>query len=180
MATPHPWELDVEGAAKAMSMSPDGALVAVGGRNLFRLAAVAGGQLTDVRSVRAPARSRSSLNWATNDIRWHPQLQCKHLLASAATNGAIILWNLGQGSGSLARSGVRQTVLGGKGGGTQKRQGHTQQANRVCWHGAGGDPKLLLSAAQDGIVKLWDTDNQQLVNNFRPRPNDAVRDVQFR
>jgi WD40 repeat protein len=37
---------------------------------------------------------RVNLNYGVVDLKWHPTLQQKHIIASAPTNGAIVLWNL--------------------------------------------------------------------------------------
>lgn len=35
---------------------------------------------------------RVNLNYGVVDLKWHPTIQ--HIIASAPTNGAIVLWNL--------------------------------------------------------------------------------------
>ncbi|CAK4109170.1 unnamed protein product [Aphanomyces euteiches] len=55
---------------------------------------------------------------------------------------------------------------------------HDRAVNRICWHPT--DPNLLLSASQDGLIKLWD---QRLkgknVNIFQQQKSESVRDVKF-
>lgn len=111
---------------------------------------------TEKRNLRVPGRP--GMNFSTNDIRWHPRallsltrsvgderlmLRCctdsESLLATAATNGAVVIWN-------LEREGyknVQERVL----------NGHRRAVNRICWHTT--DWNVLISGSQDGTIKLW-------------------------
>lgn len=38
--------------------------------------------------------SKSNQNSSTNDVKWNPHADCKHLVCTAAMNGSIVLWNV--------------------------------------------------------------------------------------
>ena len=53
--------------------------------------------VTERRNLRF---ARANLNYSTNDLRWHPSPACRHLIAAAATNRNVVLYDLarmGQG-----------------------------------------------------------------------------------
>ena len=93
------------------------------------------------------------------DDRFHPHISST--LATAATNGAVVLWNLEHK---------------GPAGYMRVLKDHTRTVNRVCWHQA--DVHVLLSGSQDGCVKLWDVRAKASSSSFRLRA-EQVRDVQF-
>ena len=119
-------------------MSPDHLYAAVAGRDVLKLIGLNYNKLTELRNLRGVA-GRSDKNLATNDINWHPQYQFRNLLASAATSGSVVLWNLEIG-GPTSQS--AQKLIS---------KGHTRAVNRVSWHPT--DPNALLSASQDGTVR---------------------------
>ena len=60
-----------------------------------------------------------------------------HLIGTAATNGAIVIWNVN-------RDGKKQERV---------IKEHNRTVNRLGWHPTNGN--LLLSASQDGSVKMF-------------------------
>ena len=147
--------LDLRGIAlNALSLSPDRAFVGVGGRRVLKLVRLdnLSGRCTSVTDLRGGGKL------ATNDIKFHPRLPAT--LATAATNGAVVLWNLEQKGPGYMR------VL----------KDHARTVNRVCWHRS--DAHILLSGSQDGSVKLWDVRTKASSSTFRLRA-EQVRDVQF-
>lgn len=57
---------------------------------VLKVVALEASGFTEKRNLRVAGKP--SLNFSTNDIRWHPQSD--YLLATAATNGAVVIWNL--------------------------------------------------------------------------------------
>jgi hypothetical protein len=52
-------------------------------------------QLEVVQNLRT---GKMNLNYSSNDVVWHPMMQFRHWLATAATNGAVVVWNTLQGN----------------------------------------------------------------------------------
>ncbi len=74
-----------------------------------------------------------------NDVAWGLKSRGGTTLATAAASGAVVLWSLAPG-GSTGRL---ERIL------TE----HSRAVNRVSFHPSEGS--LLLSASQDGSMKLW-------------------------
>ncbi|KAG6972430.1 hypothetical protein JG688_00003986 [Phytophthora aleatoria] len=145
--------MDFNGPLNALSTSPNNRLIAVG---VLKVVALEPSGFTEKRNLRVVGKP--SLNFSTNDIRWHPQSD--YLLATAATNGAVVIWN-------LERDGykhVQERVL----------NGHRRAVNRICWHTS--DWNVLISGSQDGTVKLWDKRGGKVVSTYQPK-SESVRDV---
>ncbi|CAI5724905.1 unnamed protein product [Hyaloperonospora brassicae] len=148
--------MDFNGPLNALSTSPNNRLIAVGGRDVLKIVALEASGFTEKRNLRVVGKP--SLNFSTNDIRWHPH--SAYLLATAATNGAVGIWN-------LERDGykhVQERVL----------NGHRRAVNRICWHTT--DWNVLISGSQDGTVKLWDKRGGKVVSTYQPK-SESVRDV---
>ena len=146
-------------AINAISRCPDRTLIIAGGRDILKLARVeAGGRLVVHENVRKG--KGKNLNSAVQDLKWHPSEQ--HLIASAATNGAVVVWDLNRMNTSRA---MMQFVL----------TDHERTVNRVSWHPS--DASLLLSGSQDSTVKLWDVRRGTCTQTYGSR--SEVRDVQF-
>ncbi|DAZ96278.1 TPA: hypothetical protein N0F65_008311, partial [Lagenidium giganteum] len=148
--------IDFNGPLNALSVSPNNKFIAVGGRDVLKVVALEASGFAEKRNLRV---GKSNLNFSTNDIRWHPQSDS--LVATAATNGAVVIWN-------LQREGfknVQERVL----------NGHRRAVNRISWHAT--DWNLLLSGSQDGTIKLWDK-RGKVSNTYQPK-SESVRDVRF-
>ncbi|KAL7686822.1 putative WD40/YVTN repeat-like-containing domain superfamily, coatomer alpha subunit [Plasmopara halstedii] len=148
--------MEFNGPLNALSLSPNNRLVAVGGRDVLKVVALEASGFTEKRNLRVVGKP--SLNFSTNDIRWHPHSD--YLLATAATNGAVVIWN-------LEREGykyVQERVL----------NGHRRAVNRICWHTS--DWNILISGSQDGTVKLWDKRGGKVMLTYQPK-SESVRDV---
>ncbi|KAH9088883.1 hypothetical protein Ae201684P_013096 [Aphanomyces euteiches] len=150
--------MDFTGPLNAVSISQSQKFIAVGGRDVLKIVGLESTGFVERRNLRS---SKSNLNFSTNDIRWHPQSDS--MLATAATNGYLILWDIQRDSSKMNKREVKA---------------HDRAVNRICWHPT--DPNLLLSASQDGLIKLWD---QRLkgknVNIFQQQKSESVRDVKF-
>ncbi|ETV81620.1 hypothetical protein, variant 2 [Aphanomyces astaci] len=147
--------MDFSGPLNAVSVSHAQKLIAVGGRDVLKIVALETTGFVEKKNLRS---SKSNLNFSTNDIRWHPQSDS--MLATAATNGFLVLWD------------VQHKV--------QKREvkAHDRAVNRICWHPT--DPNSLLSASQDGLIKLWDQRHKGVCTAvFQQQKSESVRDVKF-
>ena len=83
----------LEGAINGISTSPDGRMAAVGGRDVLKVL-----QLEDDGSVEERKNLRVgkvNLNYSAYDIKWH--LSFSDMIATAATNGKVVIWNLVKG-----------------------------------------------------------------------------------
>lgn len=81
-------------------------------------------------------------------VEWHPYLA---LLATGSQDTYCRLWDPRVAGGGGGRGGS-----GGGGGGRSlvSLQGHRQTVTAVRWHPTNGN--RLLSAARDGVIRLWD------------------------
>ena len=77
------------------------------------------------------------------------------VIAAAGSNGVIVAWNanallsgsaLSQQASSMASIEQPEAAF----------LAHSRAVNRLAWHPTGRRPYLLLSASQDGTIKLWD------------------------
>nr|CCA22503.1 conserved hypothetical protein [Albugo laibachii Nc14] len=176
--------IDFNGPLNALSISPNNKLVAVGGRDVLRIMALEATGFSEKRNLRA---GKSSLNFSTNDIRWHPRtftvslsidaivqnsVESNHLLATAATNGVVVIWNL-QKDGESAQwpsSGCESDLLAPNGleFAGQRVSGWNHQAL-----GMPSPERLRL------YLTTWGQDKRGKVGNvYQPR-SESVRDVRF-
>ncbi|GAA5922933.1 uncharacterized protein JCM15063_003473 [Sporobolomyces koalae] len=82
--------------------------------------------------------SRLSPSYLFSDVRWGYGATSSKL-ATACTNGAVILWDLGRDSGTKL---------------DQVKYEHDRAVNRIVFGGQTGN--WLMSGGQDGQMKLWD------------------------
>ncbi|KAI8146794.1 WD40-repeat-containing domain protein [Fennellomyces sp. T-0311] len=150
----------VPGPLTAISISPDSEAVAVAGRDVLKILAVSPLQVREVLNLRAG--SHLSTNFNSNDVKWGNNAT-KNKLATAATNGAIILWDINRTTGRRAERVINE---------------HSRAVNRVCFQPENGN--ILLSASQDGTMKCWDLREPKLASRYRfEGKSESVRDVQF-
>jgi len=145
----------------AIDSSPDGDHVVVAGGEVFKLLDV-----RDYTRCREAANLRLTPKhlFHLSDAKWNPLHASK--IATATLNTQVVLWDL-QKRGSKFQVAYDE---------------HQRTVNRVCW--APQDACALLSGAQDGLVKLWDTRCPASAATFRDTsagapPGDTVRDVCF-
>ncbi len=100
-----------------------------------------------------------NLNYSSNDVAWS-KLD-PSLMATAATNGAVVIWNIQKPSRSKQE---------------QVFSEHKRAVNKVNFHPT--DPSFLLSGSQDGTMKLFDLRNEFCAANFLSN-TQSVRDVKF-
>lgn len=88
----------VGGALNALSLSPDRKLCVVAGREVLKILQIErevyGHSVYMLEEVQNLRMGKLNLNYSSNDVKWHPLPEYKHLIASAATNGAVVIWNV--------------------------------------------------------------------------------------
>ncbi|KAI8989271.1 WD40-repeat-containing domain protein [Pilobolus umbonatus] len=155
----HPVRVRLSGAINALSISPDNTSVAVAGREILKVLAINKTDVTETLNLRAG--SHFSLNYSSNDVKWGNNAT-KQKIATAATNGAIILWDLNK----IGRKTERIITE------------HSRAVNRICFQPENGN--ILLSASQDGTMKCWDFRDPRNGARYRfEGKSESVRDVQF-
>jgi WD40 repeat protein len=87
------------------------------------------------------------------------------VIAVAGSNGVIVAWNASsllsaQSSNSNSRNNMASPHQRATSATFGQREAsflaHSRAVNRLAWHPTGRRPYLLLTASQDGSVKLWD------------------------
>eukprot|EP00658_Telonema_sp_P-2_P028909 TRINITY_DN22062_c0_g2_i2.p1 TRINITY_DN22062_c0_g2~~TRINITY_DN22062_c0_g2_i2.p1 ORF type:complete len:236 (+),score=79.06 TRINITY_DN22062_c0_g2_i2:63-710(+) len=124
--------LQLQGAINGISTSPNGRLACVGGRDVLKVVSISedDGELEEKKNLRV---GKTNLSYSAYDVKWH--FSYSDLVATAATNGAVVIWNL-----EKAR---KQEAVFHK---------HTRTVNRVSWHKT--DPHRLISGSQDASTCL--------------------------
>lgn len=137
-----------------LSANVDGDQVVLAGRDILRILRIGYREITEASMLRAPAEQKKH---SPCDVKWGVALQ-KDMVATAGTNGTICVYDL--------KDGILDRQL----------REHGRQVHKVAFNPADG--RLLLSASQDGTIKLWDLREKKSRLTFAGR-SDAVRDVQF-
>jgi hypothetical protein len=97
--------------------------------------------IEEVCNMRSGLR-KANLNYSVVDVKWSP-VAGTNMVATAATNGVVLLWSMERSGQAQKRSPESALVL----------KEHGRSTNRICWHPI--DPTLLLSCSQDAHIKLW-------------------------
>jgi WD repeat-containing protein 24 len=84
-----PFAVNLGSAINAFSASPSARQLVAAGRELLKV--VSADAFDEIFNLRV---GKVNLNYSSNDVKWNPFEQHKHWIASAATNGAVVLWNL--------------------------------------------------------------------------------------
>eukprot|EP00158_Paraphelidium_tribonemae_P008057 Partr_v1_DN28451_c2_g1_i4_m42155 putative WD repeat domain 24 len=155
---------DLNGAANALSISPAGDCVVAAGREVLKILKVDlqdSGRVEITELLNLRSGSRLNLNLSCSDVKWAPSYAKQDLIATAATNGSVVIWDINKPLGQ------KQDRL---------LTDHTRAVNRLTFHPT--DPVLLLTASQDGTMRMWDLRVQNSVTVFEGK-SESVRDVQF-
>ncbi|KAI8379573.1 WD40-repeat-containing domain protein [Radiomyces spectabilis] len=154
-----PLQAHMSGNLAALSLSPDSESVVVAGREVLKILSVSKTEIRETLNLRSG--SDLNLNYSSNDVKWGNNAT-RHKIATAAANGAIVLWDLNK----IGRK-VDRVITE-----------HTRVVNRVCFQPENGN--ILLSASQDGTMKCWDLreSNRGSWHTFEGK-SESVRDVQF-
>eukprot|EP01112_Ceratiomyxa_fruticulosa_P016784 TRINITY_DN5118_c0_g1_i1.p1 TRINITY_DN5118_c0_g1~~TRINITY_DN5118_c0_g1_i1.p1 ORF type:complete len:728 (+),score=158.13 TRINITY_DN5118_c0_g1_i1:275-2458(+) len=147
--------VNVGGPLNALSVSPDKTSVVVAGRETIKIVNLyEHGFDKNVTNLRV---GKMKLDYTGNDCCWHPLISCKNLIATAATNGTVVIWN---------NAHIEKVI-----------PDHKRSVNRIQWH-----PKsesLLLSGSQDSTMKLWDIRENPTATKNTFNGLSEVRDVSF-
>ncbi|XP_023244800.1 GATOR complex protein WDR24-like [Centruroides sculpturatus] len=143
--------------ANALAANKDSAQVAVAGRNVFKVFNIEDDEFTECLNLRVG--KNLNLNFSCVDVAWNPIED--NVLATAASNGAVVTWNLNKNSRS------KQDIV---------YQDHKRTVNKVCFHPT--EPYILISGSQDGTMKLFDLRKKDVASTFYSQ-SESVRDVQF-
>lgn len=146
-----------EGPINTLALNRDCNKVVVTGRNVFKVCEIKDTGFVERDNIRTG--KNSNLNFSCNDASWNPVDE--QWLATAATNGAVVLWNI-QKSIKLKQ----ETVY----------NDHKRTVNKVTFHGS--EHNMLLSGSQDGTMKYFDIRMKAAVMTFVSNA-ESVRDVQF-
>ena len=102
---------------------------------------------------------RVNLNYSCTDVAW--SWSCPDRLATSATNGAVVLWNL--------RAGPNKTI-------EHVFSQHTRTAHKV--HFSLVESNLLASCSQDSTVRIYDVRMSSVAMTIESA-GEPIRDVQF-
>ncbi|XP_014345019.1 GATOR2 complex protein WDR24 [Latimeria chalumnae] len=147
----------LDAPANAISVCRDAAQVVVAGRNIFKIYSVEEERFVEKMNLRVGRKP--SLNFSCADVVWHQMDE--NLLATAATNGAVVTWNLSKPSRNKQE---------------QLFTEHKRTVNKVSFHPT--EVYMLLSGSQDGYMKCFDLRKKESVSTFSGQ-SESVRDVQF-
>ncbi|XP_048478306.1 GATOR complex protein WDR24 [Plutella xylostella] len=146
-----------EGPANALALNKDCSQVVIAGRNVFKVFSIGENEFTEVCNLRVG--KNLNLNFSSIDVAWsHIE---ENTIATAATNGAVVVWNLGR-SGRSKQEHVFSD--------------HKRTVNKVSFHLT--EPALLISGSQDGTMKCFDLRMKEVARTFMSN-TESVRDVQF-
>mgnify|MGYP001064337637 CR=1 FL=1 len=104
-----PWSINAGASIAAMSPNPSMSQVVVAGREVLKIFSTE--SLAEVHNIRF---GRVNMLYSSNDVRWNPNESHSHYIATAATNGAVVIWNLnmkGKKLGTSRRNGSAFAVL---------------------------------------------------------------------
>ncbi|KAL0882789.1 hypothetical protein ABMA27_016337 [Loxostege sticticalis] len=146
-----------EGPANALALNKDCSQVVIAGRNVFKVFSIGETEFTEVCNLRVG--KNLNLNFSSIDVAWSTIEE--NTLATAATNGAVVVWNLGR-SGRSKQEHVFSD--------------HKRTVNKVSFHLT--EPALLISGSQDGMMKCFDLRMKEVARTFISN-TESIRDVQF-
>lgn len=146
-----------EGPANALALNKENTQVVIAGRNVFKIFNIEEKEFIESCNLRIG--KNLNLNFSCNHVAWN--LNEANILATAATNGAVVLWNLGRQTRSK-----QEHIF----------NDHKRTVNKVCFHDT--EPSLLLSGSQDGTMKCFDLRTREVFQTFYSN-SESVRDVQF-
>ncbi|CAG9561576.1 unnamed protein product [Danaus chrysippus] len=146
-----------EGPANALALNKDCTQVVIAGRNVFKVFSIGENEFSEVCNLRVG--KNLNLNFSSIDVAWSTIEE--NTLATAATNGAVVVWNLGR-SGRSKQEHVFSD--------------HKRTVNKVSFHLT--EPSLLISGSQDGMMKYFDLRMKEVARTFISN-TESIRDVQF-
>ncbi|XP_033106164.1 GATOR complex protein WDR24-like [Anneissia japonica] len=117
-----------------LQASGDKNQVVIAGRNVFKIFKLEDHSFIEKLDLRV---GKINLNLSCTDVVWHPSQA--NILASCATNGAVVTWNLDH----MRRSKQDKVFTD-----------HSQTATKVCFHPK--EPNILFSGSNDQTVRTFD------------------------
>lgn len=79
----------------SVARHPGASLVAaVGGAQMLKVVSISPHGLAEKRSLRLTSKVTSEVNFSINDVEWCCKDAARHVLASGASNGHILLWDV--------------------------------------------------------------------------------------
>ncbi|TPX55140.1 hypothetical protein PhCBS80983_g05561 [Powellomyces hirtus] len=154
-----PLRLRLTGQLTSVAASADMDWAVVAGREVLKIVAIYSDDVKEVLNLRAGAKM--STNFAIQDVKWGNSF-AKSTVATAASNGAVVIWDLNRPNVHKLERILTE---------------HTRAVNRISFHPT--EPVLLLSASQDGSMRLWDLRAKSIARNAFEGRAESVRDVQF-
>ncbi|KAJ3254498.1 WD repeat-containing protein 24 [Boothiomyces macroporosus] len=143
----------------ALSASPGyQEMVVLAGKDILKIYST-GEDPQEILNLRAGVKSNSNLS--SNDVVWGGLL-LKHVIITAAAAGAIVIFDINKSSTEKIERVINE---------------HMRVVNRVCLHPT--EPATLLSASQDGKMKVWDLRSPGRAKITFDGKAESVRDVQF-
>ncbi|RWS31020.1 WD repeat-containing protein 24-like protein [Leptotrombidium deliense] len=167
-----------DGAANALAANKEANQVAVAGRNVFKIFDILDEKNIFMELVNLRVGKNLNLNYSCLDVVWSPADD--NLLATGATNGAVVIWNIQKSTRSkigitlyykLSFNYLRSFHIS-----DQVYSHHKRTVHKVCFHPC--EAHLLLSGSQDGTMKLFDLRKHEVSTEFNSL-SESVRDVQF-
>lgn len=150
--------ITLEGPLNCLSSNRECSRIVTAGRNVFKVFNIDDNNFVETCNLRVGRNL--NLNYCAADVAWSPIQDS--LLASAATNGAVVTWNLEKNSKSKL---------------DQVYHVHTMSVNRVTFHPS--ESSILFSGSQDGFIKMFDLRKPDTEAQAFNGQAESVRDVQF-
>ncbi|XP_014208732.1 GATOR complex protein WDR24 [Copidosoma floridanum] len=147
----------LESPGNSLALNKDNSQVAVSGRNIFKIFQLQEEKFVETFSLRVG--KTTNMNYSCNDVVWN-QIE-ENILATASTNGVILIWDMNRGSRSKQKCMFSE---------------HTRTVNKINFHAT--EPSWLISGSQDGTIKCFDFRSKDPATTFVSN-TESVRDVQF-
>ncbi|XP_041367417.1 GATOR complex protein WDR24-like [Gigantopelta aegis] len=150
-------KFNCEGSVNAIAVNKDCSFVVAVGRAVFRIISIEDDMFKERANLSV---GRVNHNYAAADVSWNHNDES--MLASAATNGHVVIWDLNKNSRSK-----QEHVF----------SDHKRSVHRVNFHSF--ESNLLLSGSQDGTMMLFDVRKRSVSLVFAGKSLESVRDVQW-
>uniref|UniRef100_A0A915KTS0 GATOR2 complex protein WDR24 n=1 Tax=Romanomermis culicivorax TaxID=13658 RepID=A0A915KTS0_ROMCU len=147
-------QVNLDGPINALSVNRHANRVVVAGRNLLKVYEIHNDGLKEENSIK-PGKL-PALNLSCQDVAW--SLLEDHVVASAATNGVVVVWNLD----TQSKNKIERTF-----------SAHKRTVNKVSFHPS--DVYCMISGSQDAKIKIYDLREKEPVLTG----TDSIRDLQF-
>ncbi|XP_041478602.1 GATOR complex protein WDR24-like isoform X2 [Lytechinus variegatus] len=148
--------IKLDGGINAISLNKDSTQVVAAGRQVFKIFHIEEMGFRERIDLRV---GRMNLNYSCNDVAWHPSKD--ELIATGATNGAVITWDLNKAQGNKM---------------DQVFNDHKRTVHKVSFH-----PRewyMLFSGSNDGSMKFFDLRTNKCETTYGNGQSECIRDVQ--